>query len=226
MLAKPSLESLKRCLANAEQAGFRTETIAVLDKPDSVTRDLIRGQGPEGARIIEVDFGDLGLSRNHAIGLAEGTYLAFLDADDLWGINWLTEAASMAATRSEPVIWHPEICVFFGASRHILCHIDMEDEAFSHAAMALENYWTALSFGAREIYAANPYPRTDLKDGFGFEDWTWNMETISRDILHKVVPNTGHVIRRKEQSLSRETIGMQAVPRPTSYLTHYLRSRG
>jgi glycosyltransferase involved in cell wall biosynthesis len=222
MLAKPSLESLKRSVAHARGAGLTVEIITLLDRCDAITRDMVARHSEPGFRVIKTDFGDPGLARNHAVASAEGTYIAFLDADDLWGVNWLTKAVAAARTWSQPVIWHPEICVYFGAARYIFRHIDMEEPRFSATGLLIENYWTALSFGAREIYADNPYPGTDLTAGFGFEDWAWNMQTISRGILHKIVPGTGHVIRRRERSVSRATVDAKAVPRPTPYLQAYL----
>lgn len=225
MLAKPSLESLKRSAAHARGAGLTVEVLAILDRPDCMTRDMVARHGAPGLRTIETDFGDPGLARNHAVTCAEGTYVAFLDADDLWGVNWLTKAVATARARPGSVIWHPEICVYFGAARHIFCHIDMEEPGFNAAGLVVENYWTALSFGLRDLYEDNPYPGTDLEAGFGFEDWAWNMQTISRGILHKIVPGTGHVIRRRERSVSHTTVDAKAVPRPTPYLQNYLRRR-
>lgn len=225
MLAKPSLESLKRSVVHAERAMLAVEVIIVLDRSEPLTREVISSHGSSSFLTIETDLGDPGKARNHAIAMAAGDYIAFLDADDLWGVGWLTKAVAAARVRKDAVIWHPEICVYFGAARHVFRHIDMEEPGFSAAGLMVENYWTSLSFGAREIYAENLYPETDLEAGFGFEDWAWNMQTISRGILHKVVTGTGHVIRRRVQSVSTEAVAAQAVPRPTSYLKNYLRSR-
>lgn len=225
MLAKPSLESLKRSVAHVEGANLTVEVIVVLDRSDPITREIVANHGSSGFRTIATDFGDPGHARNHAVRSAEGDYLAFLDADDLWGVDWLAKAVAAARMRQDQVIWHPEVCVYFGAARHVFRHIDMEEPNFSAAGLVIENYWTSLSFGARELYVENPYPGTDLNAGFGFEDWAWNMQTISRGIIHKIVPETGHVIRRRVQSVSQESVGAQAVPRPTPYLRNYLRLR-
>ena len=210
-------------MAHAGQAGLQVEAVAVLDRADALTRAVVEANGPDGLRLEEVDFGDLGLARNHGVENAKGHYVAFLDADDLWGTDWLLKAAEAAEARTGATVWHPEVNVYFGAEKRLFVHIDMEDEAFCPPALMVENHWTALSFAERRLYLDNPYPATNLSEGFGFEDWAWNMQTISRGIVHKVVPGTGHVIRRKpDQSLARDTVLAQAVPRPSRYIHRYI----
>ncbi|MDR6818103.1 glycosyltransferase involved in cell wall biosynthesis [Neorhizobium sp. 2083] len=225
LLALPSLESLDRSVKNAVEAGYHVETIAILDCSDALTQAIIRNSCHENYRIIETDFGDLGLARNCAIEAATGDFVGFLDADDLWGADWLTKAAAIAQTRDDPVIWHPEVNVYFGVAQLLFFHIDMEDPSFLHSGLVLDNYWTALSFGARELYLENPYPATDLRAGIGFEDWTWNMSTISAGVIHKVVPQTGHAIRRKETSLSRDTLKADAISHPGDYIKRLVDER-
>jgi glycosyltransferase involved in cell wall biosynthesis len=217
LIAVPSIESVLRCKRHAEEAGYHVELVGILDRSDTLTKNVVQSSF-QGAVIIETDFGDLGKARNEAIEIARGDFVGFLDADDLWGEDWLTKAAHSAQTRDDPIVWHPEVSVYFGASKLLFYHVDMEDPEFVPTGLVIDNYWTALSFAAREIYVQNPYPGTDLRSGIGFEDWTWNMTTISAGVIHKIVPGTGHVIRRKEASLSRDTLSADAISHPGNYI--------
>lgn len=222
MIAKPTMESLKNSVSYAKGCGYTVEVLIVLDRSDSETRDVVSLCGERNFRVIDTDFGDLGQARNFAIQLAKGKFIALLDADDLWGAGWLAKAASAASNRSDNVVWHPEISAYFGAEHHVFRHFDMEHADFNPCGLLISNYWTSLSFGNREIYLENPYPHTDLTTGFGFEDWSWNMETIANGVLHKIVPATSHAIRRKVTSLSKDTIAAQAVPRPNNFFNWLL----
>lgn len=212
-------------MLHAQRHGLAVEVIIILDRADQLTRDVVQSQSEKEFRIVETSFADPGKARNFAVGMAEGRYVAFLDADDLWGENWLASAARIATTREDPIVWHPEVSIYFGATKNIFCHIDMEESEFQYAGLMIENYWTCLSFAAHEIYLQTPYPETDLQLGFGFEDWAWNMETISRGVIHKIVPGTGHIIRRKNESVSRTTVRAQGIPQPNCYIRSFLGSK-
>jgi hypothetical protein len=143
--------------------------------------------------------GDLGAARNAAVDSCTSEWVAFLDADDLWGEHWLT-AAHTAATdsgvESSLDVWHPAVNIIFGDHHSLLHHVDSADATFSWSRFRLHNQWTALSFVRHSTMTAIPFPRNDLASGFGFEDWSWNEEVLRRGGRHRVVAETCHFIHR------------------------------
>ena len=93
----------------------------------------------------------------------------------------------------------------------------MASDEFNFIDLAFSNYWTSLACTERDLIMNIPYPRNDLQNGLGYEDWTWNIEIIKAGYIHKVIPKTGHAIRRKsgELSLLRQSNRVGAIPLPT-----------
>jgi hypothetical protein len=225
-LAKPSIDSVRRAVARAEADGARCEVVVVLDSPDDLTRAFVRAQCDDGWKIFETDFSDAGAARTFAVTKSAGDHIAFLDADDLWGENWLT--ACVAATRRtrQPAVWHPEINIYFGGACHVMYHIDMESEEFDLLDLAFANQWTALACAPRALLTEIPYPLTDLANKLGYEDWGWNLAVIEKGYLHKVARGTGHVVRVKtnQSSLLHRTNVSQSVAQPTTAFRTLLKS--
>lgn len=213
----PSVRSAAAASAAARSLGASTEILLILDNPDAATREYVREhEMTRDLRHIEVGHGDLGLARNAGAASAQGRYAAFLDGDDLVSENWLTEAwrAAESERGRRQVIWHPETNLVFGDDRpHFFAHVDMDEPAFELDWIRIENYWTALSFGERGIYLAHPYQPIDLERGTGYEDWSWNCQTIAGGIVHKTVTGTIHFVRRKPAgSLLQRTKTSMALP--------------
>ncbi|MBT9293156.1 glycosyltransferase family 2 protein [Prosthecodimorpha staleyi] len=218
LLVKPTLGSVIQAVAHAREHNITTEVIIVLDRADSMTRTIVHDHcDAENWRAIEVDHGDLGLSRNDGAKASKGDLVAFLDGDDLWGDNWLTACAKAHVHRPEPIVWHPEVSIYFGRNAYCYRHIDMESEEFNLIDLSVSNPWTALACARRDVFLRAPYPQTDLTRGIGYEDWGWNLRSIEQGVIHKVVPGTGHAIRVKRQaeSLLGHTNAVGAVPHPT-----------
>jgi len=121
LLAQPSLLSLRQAIEQSERSGIRVETVIVLDRPDVVTEELMQRycESTANTRVLNVDHGDLGLSRNSGVAAAQGKWIAFLDADDLWGRTWLSAAFNAAENDPRPIVWHPELSVLFGSHPHL-----------------------------------------------------------------------------------------------------------
>lgn len=209
--ARASLASLQKAIKKAQGHGILVEALAILDHADPPTYEVFESNR-EWLSVLSVEHGDLGKSRNSGVQAAGGKWVAFLDADDLWGANWLSAAFFAGESDPREVVWHPALNVFFDQYPRIFRHVDMEDSSFDPAALVLTNCWTALSFARRSLFIECPYGPTDMAEQIGFEDWTWNLETIDRGVLHKTVPDTGHIIHSKSDSLVKRSSAANCMP--------------
>lgn len=199
LLAGPASRSLLTAVETAEASGIRCQIVAVLDRVDTLTREVLRTGLGDRATFIESDEGDPGKARSIGISAATGGYACFLDADDLWSTNWITGA--FAAVQERPdAIFHSACNMIFGDDRLMFWHVDSESPDFDPLYLEFNNYWDALCFAKTEIFRATPFRANDLTLGFGHEDWHWNAMTLAKGIPHKPVPGTMHFKRARSRS--------------------------
>lgn len=222
-LAHASVESARAAAEHARRSGLEVEMLVVLDRPDAETRsyfnEYVRSQIP----VHEVEYGDLGLSRNHGVAHAAGEFVAFLDCDDLWGKHWLEKAVRFSRAYGRNCICHPQYNLFWGMKSYVWEHLDQEAENFSLNDLLVTNPWTALSFARRVTYETVPYRFSSLIDGIGYEDWGWNCDVIAAGFVHKVVPNTIHFVRAKEQGLLVSTNAASCLNLPSDEFRSFYR---
>lgn len=202
LLAGPSIGSYLDALQVAKDAGLSVEAILVLDRSDDATRAMTHAAEAWAPAVHETDFGDPGLTRNGGVEFARGKYVTFLDGDDLWTSNWLVAAHAFCEAQTKPTIAHSAFNVVFGGERNLWVHQDSEDPALDLEYLQVGNYWDAMAFGARDIYRKFPFKKNELAQGYGHEDWHWNMVTIAHGIAHRPVPGTAHFKRRRHGSQS------------------------
>ena len=223
-LAAPALASMRDMVDAALAAGLTIETRAILDCADAPTRHSVAACGAWLDSVEEISEQDAGLARNAGVAAAAGEFLAFLDGDDLWGEDWLRLAHAAATNPGAPAeaIWHPAFLYYFAESdfdRHsstqapdpaaqsfFMVHQSSEDPAFQRDALLLNNVWSANVFAKRTVYRRVPYVATDWRRGIGFEDWSWNLKTLSSGIAHLIVPDTVHLIRARPASLGQQSL--------------------
>lgn len=214
LLLLPSLRSAAESVACAERFGLRCELIMTLDRSDELTLQMASHAESlfSSALNLRVDLGDLGECRNIAVQNARGRYVAFLDGDDLFCSTWLRDAFAFAQSDERLLVLHPDFNLYFGHSPHVFKHVDMDDPSFHLSVLAFTNLWTSLCFAPRDFLANCPYPKTDLANQIGYEDWGWNMRAIAAGASHLTVPDTFHVIRQKSVSLVRQTAAAGCFP--------------
>jgi len=212
ILAHQTMRSLLNAKELAEKHGISVEVLVILDNPSPSTVCYFEENKLFDFERHLVFFGDLGKARMAGIGRAKGDWIANLDADDLWSSNWLVESFHYASRDVRNIIWHPEINQLFGLNPHQFLHVDMEDPDFDIYLLSAINYWTSLVFARRSLFHCVPYPETNLPMQLGFEDWSWNINSILHGAIHKIVPGTVHFIRQKSVSLVKKTADAQCLP--------------
>jgi glycosyltransferase involved in cell wall biosynthesis len=217
-LVASAFRSLEAAAYRLMQIKIPVEVILCVDKPDELTievAEVLKKRSHLPTRLFKLDFGDLSDSRNHAVKVAFHQWIAFLDADDLWSINWLEQAYLFLQTSDNPknLILHPFMDLFFpDALMHLMPNQDLLEDPLG--ILLSDNVWDSLSLAHRSVYLNHPFQPNRLSEGFGYEDWAWNYETIRAGFIHRVVKQTCHFKRRSPNSLSKrsETLSVLVTP--------------
>src|SRR5262245_12769100 len=92
----PTMRSADLAVDAARAAGYTVETVVALDAPSEATAEYFHQPRFDHWERRSFEEGDLGAARNAVLPQTGGRFVAFLDADDLFSENWLTEALAQA----------------------------------------------------------------------------------------------------------------------------------
>jgi len=202
-----AVKSALQNVSAAEKYDIACEILIILDNASQDTLEVAENyvnSYKDKIRTVHCEYKDLALSRNRAVLESTGEYVGFLDGDDLWGESWISSAYIKSKQSDKIRIIHPQYNVYFSKNDcHVMEHISQDDPHFFVEFFHEQNYWTSLSFAPKYIYLDFPYKKNELNKYFGYEDWTWNYETVHGGVSHTIAKNTVHFIRRgkKEPSL-------------------------
>lgn len=220
VMAGVSLRSMIEAVKYAKAKGINVECIVTLDKPLDATRKALEYLKDHDFRMLEFELGDQGLVRNAAVEASLGRYVAFLDADDLWSVNWLDVAYRLCESDPGRTIAHPEYNWFFEMNNSILLKVDDQDPLYDPEFLRFANYWDALCMAPRSAHLNHPFCVRDVKGGFAYEDWHWNCETVNAGYRHAVCEDTIHFKRRREDSQTMKASRAKVMMRPTPMMRY------
>lgn len=209
-----SLRSFDLMCTTTAAAGLPVERIAILDRPTRETLDTFADFRDRFDQVHQIDVGDLGGSRNFAVGQATAPLVATFDGDDLWGKEWLVRghAAAQAISRKHFIL-HPEIVYYFddsdfqrssqndkpaaGGKSFLFRHNASTSLDFDEDTLRFNNVYTSNILAPRATLKQFPYIHVDASRGMGVEDWAWNALTVRRGVAHLTAAGTVHLVRVK-----------------------------
>lgn len=199
IIAHKTLRSVARALELLAVNDIPFEIIITLDSGDTDTIAYLKRQTviPE-AKMYQVEFADLGKSRNFGITKTSGQFVAVLDADDLVSRNWFIDGITFLQARKDPAIVHTEWSINFGTQDIAWHKHDSRSKEEDAIIMTWANRWDSALIAARTIFELFPYASNSK--GFGSEDWHFNSQTLAADIPHLVLPHSVLFVRRKDIS--------------------------
>ena len=200
ILAYKTLFSIERCRKYAEKYNIEVHFICTLDKANEETTNIVKRHPviKSTDKIFEIDVGSPALSRNYAIQNVTTTYISIHDGDDYYSENILKEYVDTYTKINKNIVLHPEYVFNF----QDLWILDQVPTFCKHNLLDIGfyNYYTVVSFARTSIYKEISYPINNFKNGFGHEDWLWNIKIIEKKYEHIVVPNTVLFYRRKKSN--------------------------
>jgi hypothetical protein len=199
--AHPTICSLIAMLAQATASGLSVEVVVVFDRSDDATRfqmgALRRYVDPSLLVLVEVDEGDLGAARMHGVAASSSELIAWCDADDLYSASWLTSAVTALREAKRDVVVHPAWLISFGQRCDRIEILPSEGSDLDLGIMPAFNPWTSMAATTKSVLEAHAFTRNALEEGFGPEDWHWNLETLFAGVAHLVAPETAVFYRVK-----------------------------
>jgi len=199
---KRTLRSIDLAVAYARERGLRIELVAVLDRADQLTRQVLAEHTQSAfnqTTILEVDNGSLGLSRNSGVGASSGEYILMADGDDLVSENFIFDTILLAKQGVHDCLYFPEFLLAFSASYHVGIYRPLRE--VTPLAFISSHPYTSRVCAHRSVFERFKYEDLRLSRGYAYEDWHFNANAVAHGLDVKVVPDTILFYRQRRNSL-------------------------
>ncbi len=98
-------------------------------------------------------------------------------------------------------IMHPELNWFFDAAGAVLVNPDQDSDFYAPLYWRVGNCFDSLAMAETKTFLDVPYRGRDRVNGYGYEDWCWNLETMDAGYVNRIVRDTIIFKRRRDNSL-------------------------
>lgn len=216
---KRTLISLDQAVKLARDEGHSIELVAVLDRADELTRKVMQEYDCStysASKIIEVDNGSLGLSRNDGIEASDGEYIYTADGDDLISENYFIDFMNFYKENKLECAYFPEYVFAFGDDYFYTHYNDLEIVT-PYSFINMHPFISRIC-AHNSIFDLVKYQDTKLKEGYAYEDWLFNCDIVANNINIKIVPNTALFYRQRSGSLLRQSNSISTKQIPPSEL--------
>lgn len=199
---KRTLLSIDQAVDAATLAGLRMELVAVLDRADQNTRVVLSGHDFRrftNVKVLEVDNGSLGPSRNEGIQAADGEFIITADGDDLICENFFVDMVRCTRANGSDTLCFPEYVLNFGSEYHITVYKELS--VVTPMALLEGNAYISRLCAHRSVFSKIQYADIPVSRGYAYEDWHFNAEAVGVGLNLKVAPRTLLFYRRRPGSL-------------------------
>jgi glycosyltransferase involved in cell wall biosynthesis len=216
LVCGPTMESAEHAVAAARAAGHSVQPIIALDNATDDTADYFAQSCFDDWERRVLHEGDPGRVRNAIVPQTDGRFVAFLDGDDLFSENWLSDGVTrlkQAEDEGARMIAHPELNVIFDGGTQLNHNIGQASPLFTPHFLYVRNCYDTLCLTPRQAHLDVPYGGRDIARGISREDWQFGVETMARGWEHVVIPDTIIFKRRRDFSMMVESAGRGALVR-------------
>lgn len=221
-----TLISIEEAAVFAATLGISLELVIVLDRPTPKICEIAAKAQPLGFRrkkVIQVDNGSLGLSRNDGAAAATGEWLFLQDADDLISYNGLAGLFFSAQRHGPRSIHVCDTLVAFGLDPHVASYFD--GDTITPIPFVDAHPFVSRICCHHSLVAQQPFIDLRLTRGYAYEDWFFNAEALAKGYTFHSAPETIFFYRQRANGLLRQanTISARQIPpsklfEPTRFL--------